>query len=155
MSATLGVSVEGATAYLAVLDEDETVRAAPAKYQLPAGLPRPVAVLDAIETLVNMINDTGASAVAVLDAQPNARPQSFAAARKRTNLEFLFELAAARAGVRFALLSPSTVASRLVLPDKRPKSHVDLHLRPSGPHWTNRGPAGLAALAETRNEEWQ
>ena len=148
---TLGVVLAGDIAWLAVVDPAGAVAAEPDRYQLPSR-PRAEALPTALEDASLMYQREEVTAVGLLDAQGNARPNSYQQVRPRFTLEFLFELAAARAGVRFELLAPATVQSRLGLNSRRIADHVDDVVAPAGTRWSSRGPAALAALAAARRD---
>lgn len=143
---TLGVNVAGSTAWLVLVRDDGTVEAEPDRFLLPK-LARPDALMAALEALGNLYHREQVSRVAVLDAQSNAKPNSYKSARPRIELELLVELAAARSDVPFDLLAPATVQSRLSLPSRKVASHVDGVAKPSGTRWNERGPAALVAIA--------
>lgn len=145
---TLGVNVAGATAWLALVRDDGTVDAEPGRFALP-NLPRPEALVAALDSLDNLYRREDVSVVAMLDAQSNAKPNSYQSARPRIGLEVLIEVAAARNGIRFDLLSPAAVQSRLSLPSRKVADHVDDVVDPAGTRWRERGPAALAAVAAT------
>jgi hypothetical protein len=149
--AALGVTLAGDTAWLAVVGEAGAVAAEPDRYVLP-NRTRAEALPAALEDVVLMYRREEVSAVGVLDAQGNARPNSYQQVRPRFTLEFLFELAAAQAGLPFELLAPATVQSRLGLSSRRIADHVDDVVTPAGTRWSNRGPAALAALAVARRD---
>lgn len=142
----LGVNVAGPNAWLALVQDDRSVRPVPDRFALPK-LPRPDALMAALDALGNLYHSERVSAVAVLDAQSNAKPNSYQSARPRIVLELLIELAAARTGVSHALLSPATVQSRLSLPTRKVADHVDRIVDGAGTRWKDRGPAALAAIA--------
>jgi hypothetical protein len=149
--ATLGVMLAGDTAWLAVVDEAGEAAAEPDRYRLP-NRTRPEALAAALEDVVLTYQRREVTAVGVLDAQGNARPNSYQQARPRFTLEFIFELGAAQAGVPFELLAPATVQSRLGLSSRRIADHVDAVVAPAGTRWSNRGPAALVALAVARRD---
>lgn len=148
---SLGVNVAGDTAWLALV-ADGLVAERPDRYSLK-NLPRPDAMLAALEDFTHLFQRHDIATVAVLDAHGNASPPSYQKARPRFTLELLIEIAAAKpAGVQYELLSPATVQARLGLPSRKLKDHVDEIVTKAGTHWGDRGPAALAALAaEAKN----
>lgn len=149
--AVLGVKVTPDTAWLAAV-RDGAVDEKPDRYELP-NLPRAQALESAIDQVARLYEQEGVTAVAVLDAHGNTKPRSFKAARGRLTLELVFELAAARVEIPFAVMAPVTIQSRLSLSSRRIEDHVDNLLAPAGTRWNHRGSAAVTALAFARGED--
>lgn len=141
----LGVRLSGDTAWLAIV-EDGIAQAEPDRFELTND-PKPVALLTGIERAEMLLVKHGIDAVAMLDAQSNAKPASYKEARKRLTLESVIEIAAAKADIPYMLLAPQAVQGALRLPSRRIQDHVDSVVGDAGTRWNERGPAAVVAVA--------
>ena len=141
----LGVRPMAGVAWLAIVQNGE-VLALPDRFELN-NEPRPASLLAGLEQAKMLLRHHAIDAMAVVDAQSNAKPNSFKEARRRLTLESLFEIAAARGDVAYHLLSPQAIQAVLGLPTRRIADHVDSVVTGAGTRWAQRGPAALAAVA--------
>lgn len=144
----LGVRPAANVAWLAIIDQEQVIPE-PDRFEL-SNEPRPAALIGGLERAEILLKEHGIAAVAVLDAQGIAKPDSYQAARKRLTLESLLEIAAARADVSYILMSPQAVQGALQLPTRRIEDHVDSVVAKAGTRWNERGPAAVAAIAAIR-----
>ncbi len=148
---TLGVVLAGDIAWLAVVDPAGAVAAEPDRYQLPSR-PRAEALPTALEDASLMYQREEVTAVGLLDAQGNARPNSYQQVRPGSPLSSCSNSPPHGQECGSKSLLGHGAAARLGLNSRRIADHVDDVVAPAGTRWSSRGPAALAALAAARRD---
>lgn len=140
------------TAYLAIVESGQVLRAGPERIDVPGGLEQEDRLEAVLDDAGRVLDEVGPDRVVILrpEASYKATHSQFTS---RIALETLVRLAASRRGIPFDLASRPGVRAALDLPKTKA---LDSYLgtvftQPVGGSWTTgRGLAAMAALASER-----
>ena len=140
----LGVNVVGTTAFFALLGGDGVPLGGAISVQAVADFSRPVDLANTRDTIVQRYEVIRPSHVVILRAESNVD-----VSHQRAGIETLLALCAHDRGIEASFVARQTVRSALGLPKsgKFGEHVVCCFPEPYKPHWKERGPAALAALA--------